>query len=50
MNYQPFLDMHVLLSDDLLSVLAQTKDAVAWIALCIVLLLALYWVVKHRLI
>lgn len=50
MNYQPFFNMHLLLSDDLLSVLRATYQTVAWVGLCVLLFLALYWLIKNSLI
>lgn len=48
MNYQPFLDMHILVSDDLLKVLPPIIEAIVLAILCTVLaVLAFIWLRKN---
>ncbi len=49
MNYQPFLDMHILISDDFLLQLQQLKPALALLAVLIFIALYCFVLLTHRL-
>lgn len=49
MNYQPFLDMHILISDDFLLQLQQLKPALSLLALLIFIVLYCFVLLTHRL-